>query len=492
MVMPANQADILEMEEDLSTLPEILNGHSSQDAKILRRDHLKRLEQKREEIITIKKDLIKDLNNNESQQLDKKNVLAELKEEEERAERLRGIYAKCSVNSETATAENARLEISNKILKIKQKHEIKKAEKMAAVLKRKEVLNKELANLEREAEQNTLTIQGKRGAISDKEERIELLRQKWEDVHAQSIPDNSEICPTCGKPFLPEEIEKSKAKFNENKAKSLDKINLEGQRMAKDLNKEKEEIEGEAKALDEIKKGIKNIETQTKDLEEEIVYIQSQKIESGEYSNLLQNKEKLKEKLKGLEANPDITEKKEKLKEEIEKIEQKSIEIRDNLSTLKEEQKKKEKIKALKEQQKNLSEKIELKEEELSLIKKYLEIEAGLLEGKINALFNDVKWRMFNKLENGDLKQACFATYKGVPYLTNLNKGHKVKVDLDIISTLSKAYDTYLPVFVDNAESVTTLPDIENQIIRLVKPDIEDHQDLERYYSSLKLKKAED
>jgi hypothetical protein len=39
---------------------------------------------------------------------------------------------------------------------------------------------------------------------------------------------------------------------------------------------------------------------------------------------------------------------------------------------------------------------------------------------------------------------------------------------MDIINTLSEHYGFYPPIFVDNAESITVLPEMTAQVIRLV------------------------
>jgi hypothetical protein len=46
--------------------------------------------------------------------------------------------------------------------------------------------------------------------------------------------------------------------------------------------------------------------------------------------------------------------------------------------------------------------------------------------------------------------------------------GAKINVGIDIINTLSDAYGVRVPLFVDNAESVTKLESSSSQIIRLV------------------------
>ena len=74
---------------------------------------------------------------------------------------------------------------------------------------------------------------------------------------------------------------------------------------------------------------------------------------------------------------------------------------------------------------------------------------------------------MFREQANGGVEARCDVVYEGVPYI-NLNSGAKINVGIDIINTLSTAYGVNVPLFVDNAESVTRLEGSSNQIIRLV------------------------
>ena len=64
-------------------------------------------------------------------------------------------------------------------------------------------------------------------------------------------------------------------------------------------------------------------------------------------------------------------------------------------------------------------------------------------------------------------RKICNVVYGGVPYI-GLNNGMKINVGIDIINTLSRAYGVTVPLFVDNAESVTNLEKCDCQVVRLV------------------------
>lgn len=89
------------------------------------------------------------------------------------------------------------------------------------------------------------------------------------------------------------------------------------------------------------------------------------------------------------------------------------------------------------------------------------------VEDGINGLFRTAKFRLFREQANGGTEERCDVVYDGVPYM-GLNSGAKINVGIDIINTLSRHYGVAVPLFVDNAESVTHLENAATQVVRLV------------------------
>src|SRR5699024_7587212 len=87
---------------------------------------------------------------------------------------------------------------------------------------------------------------------------------------------------------------------------------------------------------------------------------------------------------------------------------------------------------------------------------------------KINSKFRYARFNLFKTNINGGLEEICETTYEGVPYSSGLNNAARINAGLDIINTLSQHYGVQAPIFVDNAESVTQLIDIDSQVISLV------------------------
>ena len=127
----------------------------------------------------------------------------------------------------------------------------------------------------------------------------------------------------------------------------------------------------------------------------------------------------------------------------------------------------------------------ELERQEERLSGEYEEIEKGLylcdlftkakvaaLTDRINGKFQSVRFRLFQEQLNGGLKEDCevmipAADGRMVPY-TFANNAARINAGLEIIGTLSEHWGLKMPVFIDNAESVTHLTQTSTQTIRLV------------------------
>ena len=103
----------------------------------------------------------------------------------------------------------------------------------------------------------------------------------------------------------------------------------------------------------------------------------------------------------------------------------------------------------------------------LDLLEDYTRSTIRAAEEAINSRFKTVRFKLFDELVNGDIKETCVASVNGVPY-SDLNSAMKINAGLDIINAFSAVNDTTVPIFVDNAESVTHLAKTEAQVIRLV------------------------
>lgn len=127
----------------------------------------------------------------------------------------------------------------------------------------------------------------------------------------------------------------------------------------------------------------------------------------------------------------------------------------------------KRRIEELSEDAKNASACLDAIEGMLFLIDEYSRYKTKFVEDSINGMFRVARFRLFREQANGGIEDRCDVVMDGVPYI-NVNSGARINLGIDIINTLSRAYGVSVPLFVDNAESVTKLENTNTQIIRLV------------------------
>ena len=99
----------------------------------------------------------------------------------------------------------------------------------------------------------------------------------------------------------------------------------------------------------------------------------------------------------------------------------------------------------------------------------FLRLKVARLEERINGCFRLARFRLFEQQVNGALCEVCEVLGPDrVPFNSGLNHAACINTGLDIINSLSAHYGVSAPIFIDNAEAVTTLIDTPSQLIRLV------------------------
>ena len=124
-------------------------------------------------------------------------------------------------------------------------------------------------------------------------------------------------------------------------------------------------------------------------------------------------------------------------------------------------------ISELQQEARNAAECLESIEAALYTVDEYTRYKTRFVEDSINSQFRTAKFRLFREQANGGIEERCDVVFDGVPYMS-LNNGAKINVGIDIINTLSRHFGVAVPLFVDNAESVTRLEYAATQVIRLV------------------------
>jgi len=303
--------------------------------------------------------------------------------------------------------------------------------------------------------------------IENFDNQVEKLRKEYEILANSKQDANSMICGTCNQELPTDKIHEITELFNQNKAENLEKIRTRALNAKSEILKEQEYIA-------EKQKDITALETKIKEKKQEIEIIESflltQKevdfTENEEITNITLEVESLKQALAEIKP-PTVNE--TELKEKKQVVNTEIIELRNKLNvenTIKESNKR---IGTLKAELKDKANQLLLVEKIESDIIRFTKIKVSSLEKTINSKFSLVNFRMFEIQKNGEEKPVCQTLVNGIDFSEgNLNTGTRINAGLEIINIFSEFYDIKVPIFIDNAESVSKLIDTNTQRISLI------------------------
>jgi len=365
-------------------------------------------------------------------------------------------------------------EVEGELLEIQHQHR-QKAE--AGVQEKRTELNElrnEISNLQYNIQSTKRTKEGNESTITRLEDKASQLRKKWHQVNAQEFSfEQDDTCPACGQKLPQEQLKEARenalAQFNREKAKELEAITQEGKGIKSQLDTLKEEnakfdqenllsetqLAKLQQKADALQAEIDALTAKTPDISNNPTYVAK-----------IKEKEAIEEEIAQLKA--DNKKAVAKVRDEINTIKQGIEALQDAQAKVKLHEQAKQRIQELKDQEKKLAAEYERLEEELYLTEEFIRTKVKLLEEKINSKFRFARFKLFNQLVNGGVEECCETLYQGVPYGSGLNNGHKIIVGLDIIETLAEHYGFRPPIFIDNAEGVTRLPEVGSQVISLI------------------------
>lgn len=298
--------------------------------------------------------------------------------------------------------------------------------------------------------------------------RADLL-EKYSDVQSQQWQGDT-VCPTCGQAIPNEQIEKAKEQFNLLKSKKLEELNEFGKE-----NCSKAMIEENQNRVNEWNSELEKYNKELEHLEKEIENAHSQLVKTEIFENTVEYKQ-INNIIEGMKAQIQLIEQSEggnkvNIQNNIDDIDTQISEINIKLAEYEASEKSRKRITELEEKEQILADEYAKAQQGIYLCELFSRTKADMLTNKINSKFNNVRFRLFKQQINGGIADDCEVmantTTGYMPYST-ANNAAKISAGLDIIRTFSKAWNVQMPVFVDNAESITKLDSDGLQVLKLV------------------------
>ena len=324
-------------------------------------------------------------------------------------------------------------------------------------------LNIRLTSLQTQLNSKKCAIENESTYISSLDQQIADSRNRWFAINNEAFSGGT--CTTCGQTLPAEKLQQAMAAFEAHKKSRLQEIE-----QTANANKA-----AKAQAEDRFAKGIEEVtqlEAEIADIRGQIAAADAAKVEPKDMADYAQRKSDIQgriDKLNAdlLEINNSTAALKSKLRQEMSELNGQISEKMGIISTQNLLEYSRKRVDDLRQEAKNAAECLEAIEKMLFLIDEYSRYKTRFVEDSINGLFRIARFRLFREQANGGVEDRCDVVYDGIPYIS-VNNGMKINLGIDIINTLSTAYGVRVPLFVDNAESVTNLENCNSQIIRLV------------------------
>jgi len=305
------------------------------------------------------------------------------------------------------------------------------------------------------------------------EARMDSIRTEYKALYETVFGWNTEnnVCPTCGQALPEDQVAEKKAeaekKFMADKIERLNRMKAEGI----EKKKEVEQVVEFLKALDmEIEQTKAKLEEAEKELaaakEEMDAYPASPDFDSN--PRLAEIRAEIRKLQEAAEKaiKPDTSGYESRKAALLAQMEEKRAILARRDAGIETEKR----IKVLEEQQEAKGAEMAELERMIALAERFVTERCSALEDSINACFPTVRWKLFDIQINGGIADVCncmIPCESGLVAYSSANTAAQLAADVEIINVLSKYYDVYIPLFIDNAERINVIPETESQKITL-------------------------
>lgn len=363
-------------------------------------------------------------------------------------------------------------ELNAEIMKIKldmgdleRKHNADYQQKTRAARQEYDSAISQIYDLESQQTLAESTVFSRQGTLEGLKAELSDLGKKWSETKHMSINPSDTVCDKCGQEYPEDKKEEILQDFSRRKEQRLEEINAKGNAVKAKIQSVEKDIESFKEKLKEISD---NLDKARKETEEKKAAMESIKQpgpaeELPEYIEMERRLQDLNTELGSIDDGENYRKQLEiqerGIKEELEVVEK-------NLTLDHANEKLRDRILDLNKELKDVSQKIADCEAKILLLEKFTVRKMTMLSARVDEKFSFVKINMFNTQINGGVSETCDITVDGVNY-SDLNNAKKIQAGLDVIYALQQLYQIKAPIFIDNRESVTSIPENGTQIINM-------------------------
>ena len=332
-----------------------------------------------------------------------------------------------------------------------------------------------LATSMSDAKARAAELRSKAASLRASAERMTSQRQAllrdYAETQALVWDEEQETCPACGQRLPADRIDELKGAFNQHRSERLTSINERGKTECSGPMIEEALVQ--AKEADEL--------ADKADYEARMLWLRMDALKSKlqqtpafetteEYFNLSGALTicRIAEREAAASSAPDTSE----IDQQLQTLAAEISDLQRRKAQIEQAEQQQARVAELEAQEKDLGAEYENLERGIWLCDEFTKGKVRMLTNRIDSKFRNVRFRLFQEQLNGGLKEDCEVLIPGdggrmVPY-TFANNAARINAGLEIIGVLADHWNMEMPVFIDNAESVTHLARAWTQTIRLV------------------------
>lgn len=370
--------------------------------------------------------------------------------------------------------------IQAEIMQTKLDAESIKSERSAKLKEMKLAVYRQLSekqNIVEDLNRKMVSIERERDRYADQCEAdsklIERATAEYKEVRSRTFDTRATICPTCGREFQAEKVADIKNRFELLKEQDTQEVLERGRMLKKRIEATTAEIEKRTQEVIALTEQLKqvNAECEVTAQAYNAMTTEPDMEHDAEYMSCMDKIADLEKQL----ASASATNEADAYSDRINAIKADLDEVNALLACEDSNKRAHDRIKQLQEEQRDCGQAVADQEQIVYLLEEFVKLKMNTLSDHINARFKNVRFKLFEQLINGGMKETCVMQINSngsyVDY-ANANSAGQIQGGIDVINALSDLYGVSAPIWIDNRESCTVIPEVNGQVINLiVSPD---------------------
>ena len=380
-------------------------------------------------------------------------------------ERVQGELVKLTYDTLAAQAKNERDALKNQLTELEVENNAHLASQRVPVEDKTDELRRALSERKQDVDRLQRTIDHEKQYIADGETRLNDYRARWRAIDAEEFTET--VCPTCHQPLPAEQVAEAREAFAAHQQQRKDTLLEDSKLVKQGIAAAQERLANAETALksaqDEVQKAQIALDGYTPPVITEPENLPDYDRRRNAIQMLITDTEKRLDRL-----NSDTAAEKTRLETEHAELTRRKLESDAVLAKEQTLADTKKRIAELQTEQRKAAAEVEQMDRLIAMCEEFTRYRVQAITESVNSKFRLTRWRLFTEQVNGGLADCCEPMDRNGSTFEGTNNAMKINIGMDIIDTLSAHFGRRVPLFVDNAESVTQLQPIGSQVVRLV------------------------